>query len=163
MIFIYIKRNNIAKEIIKYRIIRNTKECICTPVKNENRYIKDYVVHYKKYGVDKILINDNNDMDSERLEDVIGKYIKKDLVQIIDYRGKQIPLFEIMNDFYKRNYEIYNWIIFFEVDDHIHLSNYTKVKLYLERDVFKNCEKIHLNSVHHTDINLIYLVIGLYL
>ena len=156
LIFIYTMRNNITKEIIKYRIIRNTKVCICTPVKNENRYIKEYVEHYKKYGVDKILIYDNNDMDGERLEDVIGKYIKKGLVQIIDYRGKQTPLFEIMNDCYKRNYEIYDWIIFFEVDEHIHLSNYTNVKLYLERDVFKNCEKIHLNWVHHTDNNLIY-------
>ena len=61
-----------------------------------------------------------------------------------------------MNDCYKRNYQIYDWLIFFEVDEHIHLSNYTNVKLYLQRNAFKNCEIIHLNWVYHTDNNLIY-------
>lgn len=146
----------IDKEIIKFKIIKNTKVCICTPVKNENRYIKEYVEHYKNYGVDKIFIYDNNNVDGERIENVIGEYIKKGLVEIFDYRGKVTALYNIMNDCYKRNYQIYDWLIFFEVDEHIHLSNYTNIKLYLQRDVFKNCEKIHLNWVHHTDNNLIY-------
>ena len=61
-----------------------------------------------------------------------------------------------MNDCYQRSYQIYDWLIFFEVDEHIHLSNYTNIKLYLQRDAFKNCEIIHLNWVYHTDNNLIY-------
>ena len=61
-----------------------------------------------------------------------------------------------MNDCYQKNYQIYDWLIFFEVDEHIHLSNYTNIKLYLQRDAFKNCEIIHLNWVYHTDNNLIY-------
>jgi hypothetical protein len=94
------------KEIIKFRVIKNTKICMCTPVKNENRYIKEYVEHYKKYGVDKIFIYDNNQIDGERLEEVIGEYIKKGLVEVFDYRGKKNPLFRIMNDCYQRNYQI---------------------------------------------------------
>ena len=146
----------IKNEIIKNYIIENTKVCICTPVKNENRYLKEYVEHYKKYGLDKIFIYDNNDINGEKLENVIGEYIKNGLVEVFDYRGNVTPLFNIMNDCYQRNYQIYDWIIFFEVDEHIYLYNYTNVKLYLQRDVFKNCEKIHLNWVHHTDNNLIY-------
>ena len=61
-----------------------------------------------------------------------------------------------MNDCYQKNYQIFDWIIFFEVDEHIHLSNYTNIKLFLQRDIFKNCEIIHLNWVQHTDNNLIY-------
>jgi len=87
---------------------------------------------------------------------VIGKYIKNGLVEIFDYRGKIRPFFNIMNDCYQRNYQIYDWLIFFEVDEHIHLSNYTNIKLYLQRDAFKNCEIIHLNWVYHTDNNLIH-------
>ena len=147
---------NIVKEIIKFRIIKNTKICICTPVKNENRYIEEYVKHYKKYGVDKIFIYDNNEVDGERLENVLGEYVKKGFVEVFNYRGKVTPLYNIMNDCYQRNYQIYDWLIFFEVDEHIHLSNYTNVKLYLQRDAFKNCEIIHLNWVQHTDNNLIH-------
>lgn len=146
----------IVKEIIKFRIIKNTKICICTPAKNENRYIKEYVEHYKKYGVDKIFIYDNNKVGGERLENVIEEYIKKGLVEVFNYRGIVNPLYNIMNDCYKRNYHLYDWLIFFEVDEHIHLSNYTNAKLYLQRDAFKNCEIIHLNWVDHTDNNLIY-------
>ena len=61
-----------------------------------------------------------------------------------------------MNDCYRRNYKIYDWLIFFEVDEFIHLSNYTNVKLYLQRDIFKKCELVRLNWVYHTDNNLIY-------
>jgi len=145
-----------GKEIKKFRIIKNTKVCICTPVKNENRYIKEFVEHYKKYGVDKIFLYDNNNVDGERLENIIGEYIKKGLVKVLDYRGKKKQLFNIMNDCYQRYYQIYDWLIFFEVDEYIHLSNYTNVKFYLQRDAFKNCEIIHLNWVYHTDNNLIY-------
>ena len=146
----------IIKEIIKFRIIKNTKVCICTPVKKENRYIKEYVEHYKNYGVDKIFLYDNNEVNGERLENVIGEYIKKGLVEVLDYRGKIKPFFNIMNDCYRRNYKKFDWLIFFEVDEHIHLSNYPNIKLYLQRDAFKNCEIIHLNWVYHTDNNLIY-------
>jgi ribosomal protein L30E len=156
ILLILILSKIIEKEIIKFRIIKNTKICICTPVKNENRYIKEYVEHYKKYGVDKIFLYDNNEVDGERLENVIGKYIKIGLVEVIDYRGKIAQLFHIMNDCYQKNYQIYDWLIFFEVDEYIHLSNYTNVKLYLQRDAFKNCEIIYLNWVYHTDNNLIY-------
>ena len=149
-------KNIIEKEIVNQRIIKNTKVCISSPVKNENRYIKEYVEHYLKYGVDKVFIYDNNEINGERLEDAIGRFIKSGIVEVVDYRGKVTPLFDIMNDCYQRNYQIYDWIIYFEVDEHIHLYNYTNVKLYLQRDVFKNCEKIHLNWVHHTDNNLIY-------
>lgn len=146
----------IKKEIIKFKIIENTKICICTPAKDENRYLKEYVEHYKNYGVDKIFIYDNNDINGERLENAIGEDIKRGFVEVFDYRGKISSLYNIMNDCYQRNYKIYDWLIFFEVDEHIHLSNYTNVKLYLQRDIFKNCEIIHLNWVHHTDNNLIY-------
>ena len=146
----------IKMEIIAFKIIKNTKVCICTPVKKENRYIKEYVEHYKNYGVDKIFLYDNNEIDGERLENVIGKYIKKGLVEVFDYRGKIKPFFNIMNDCYRRNYKKFDWLIFFEVDEHIHLSNYNNIKLYLQREAFKNCEIIHLNWVYHTDNNLIY-------
>ena len=46
-------------------------------MKNENRYIKEFVEHYKKYGVDKIFLYDNNNVDGERLENIIGEYIKR--------------------------------------------------------------------------------------
>lgn len=147
LILIFKKKNTIKNENtndnINEKIIYDTKVCICTPIKKENRYIKDYIEHYKKYGVDKIFIYDNNDVDGERVEEVIEEYIKKGFVEIFDYRGKITPLLNIMNDCYKRNYQIYDWLIFFEVDEHIYLSNYTNVN-YIYKEM---CLKIVKKSI----------------
>ena len=78
--------NNINKKVfINNRIninetLINMKVCLCTLAKNENKYIKEFVEHYKKYGVDKIYLYDNNDINGEKLEDVIDEYVKNGLI-----------------------------------------------------------------------------------
>ena len=63
------------------KIIESLKVCICSIGKLENRYIREYAQHYKKYGVDKIFLYDNNDINGEKFEEVIEDYIKKDLLK----------------------------------------------------------------------------------
>ena len=41
--------------------LNQIKICICTIGKNENKYIKEYVEYYKKLGINKIYLYDNND------------------------------------------------------------------------------------------------------
>ena len=45
-----------------YFKIKNTKVCICTLGKKENRYVREFVEYYEKYGIDKIFLYDNNDL-----------------------------------------------------------------------------------------------------
>ena len=49
--------------------------CICTLGKKENKYIREYIGHYKALGVDKIFLYDNNDIDDEKFEDVLSDYV----------------------------------------------------------------------------------------
>ena len=85
--------NNINKNI-SLNIINNNKTlinmkvCLCTLAKNENKYIKEFVEHYKKYGVDKIYLYDNNDINGEKLEDAIDEYVKNDFVKILNGEDK---------------------------------------------------------------------------
>ena len=137
-------------------IINNVKVCVCTLGKLENRYIREFVEHYLKYGVDKIILYDNNDDDGEKFEEVINDYIKNNFVEIINYRSKKGALFEIMNDCYYNNYKKYDWFIFYQIDEFIYLKNYKNIKLYLSNDRFKNCETIQLNWLVRTDNNLLY-------
>lgn len=39
---------------LNYIKINNIKVCLCTVGKLENNYIKEFIMHYRKYGVDKI-------------------------------------------------------------------------------------------------------------
>ena len=62
--------------------INRIKICLCTIGKSENRYVREYVEHYKNYGVDKIFLYDNNDITGESFDDVLSDFIKNQYIEI---------------------------------------------------------------------------------
>lgn len=144
------------KSEIKGKDLKNLKVCVCTLAKLENRYIREFVEHYKKYGVDKIFLYDNNDVNGEKFEEIINDHIQNGFVQILNWRGRYKALYPIMNDCYRKNYHNYDWLIFYEIDEYIHLYNYSNIKLFLNQSKFNNCQQIYLNLVCHTDNNLLF-------
>jgi hypothetical protein len=135
---------------------KKVKVCVCTPAKEENKYIREFVEHYKNYGVDKIFLYDNNELNGERFEEVINDYIKDGFVEIKDFRGQKRAVINMMNDCYKKNFRDYDWLIFFEVDEYIYLKDYKNISDYLKNKRFDKCERIQLNWIFHTDNNLLY-------
>ena len=133
----------------------NTIVCVCTIGKMENRYIREFVEHYKNYGINKIFLNDNNDINGEKFEDVISDYISNSCRNNKNKR-KLTPQFAVMNDCYHKNYDKYDWLIFYDVDEFIHLNNYSNVGKFLSEQKFDGCEAIYLNYVHHSDNNLLH-------
>ena len=109
----------IFKKLIKKREISNrhlynpTKVCLCTPARKENRYIREFVQHYKKYGVDKIFLYDNNDLNGENFDDILKDYVSKGFVEVLIWRGVYNCMYKIMNDCYRNNYKSYDWFIFY--------------------------------------------------
>ena len=133
-----------------------TKVCICTIGKKENLYIREFVTYYEKFGVDKIYLYDNNDEDNEHFEDVIADYIDKGFVKILNWRNIESPQFKAIEDCYLNYNKYYNWLIFFDIDEYIHLYNFNNIKDYLNQQKFNRCKKICLNWVLHTDNEKIY-------
>ena len=129
--------------------------CICTLGKSENRYIREFIKYYENFGIDKIFLYDNNDKDGERFEEVIIDYINKGFVVLLNWRGKKRSIFKIMNDCYLRNYKIYSWLVFYEIDEYLYIKNYSNIKTFLSESKFNHCKIIYLNWVFHTDNNLI--------
>jgi len=151
---------NILYKINNFRKVslinnRNIKVCICTIGKEENRYIREFVSFYKKLGIDKIFLYDNNDIDKEHFEDVIKDYIEEEFVKIINWRGIKKPHFKSINNCYLAHNKEYDWLIFYDIDEFIHLEGYKNIKDYLLEKKFNNCKKIYLNWVFHTDNNLV--------
>ena len=66
----YLFLNIIIIIILIFKRIK-IKIAICTMGKKENLYIKEFILYYKKLGVDKIFIYDDNDDNSEKINDVI--------------------------------------------------------------------------------------------
>ena len=127
------------------------KVCICTIGKEENRYIREFVEYYKNLGVDKIFLYDNNKKNGEHFEDSINDYIDKEFVKVFNWRGIKKPHFKAINDCYLRYNTQYDWLIFYDIDEYIHLKNYKNIKFFLNQKKFNKCKKIYLNWVMHTD------------
>ena len=138
----------------------NLKVCLCTLGKEENRYIREYIEHYKNYGVEKIFLYDNNDINGEHFESIINDYISQGLVEIFNWRGKQSIIYKVMNECYKKNNNKYDWILFYELDEFLHLYNYSKIKYFLKEKKFIECQIIYLNLIIHTD-NITFIGIKL--
>ena len=138
--------------------IQNIKVCICTLGKSENKYIFEFVEHYKQYGIDKIFLYDNNDIDGEKFEDAIGKYVDSNFVEIIDWRGVKgnSTYFGIMDSCYQLHHNEYDWLIFYELDEFLYLKNFANIKIFLSKKYFDKCDSIQLNWVHMSDNNLIF-------
>ena len=141
----YLQNNNITNKL-----------CICTIGKGENNYIKEFIIHYIKFGVNKIFLYDNNNINDERFEEVINDYIKNGFVEIFNFRGFRQPQHKFMNDCYKKNYQKYDWLIFYDIDEFIYLHNYKNIQKFLNQKLFNDCEVICLNWIEHTDNNKLY-------
>lgn len=132
------------------------KVCLCTVGKNENRYIKEFVEHYKKYGIDKIFIYDNNDINGERFNEILNAYLEASYIKILNFRGKEGNQLKMFQDCYDKNYKKYDWMIFYDIDEFINLKDHLNIKYFLNKKIFNKCESIYLNWVVHTDNNLKY-------
>ena len=140
-------------ELQSQNIIKNLKVCVCTLGKQENKYILEFVEHYKNYGVDKIYLYDNNDLNGEKFESIIGEYLENNFVEIINWRGVKgtSTYYGIMDSCYQQHYDEYDWIIFYELDEFLYLKNYHSIKPYLAKNKFNKCDSIQLNWVHMSD------------
>ena len=144
-------------ELLMFLKVNNKKikVCLCTLGKDENKYINEFVEYYKNYGIDKIYLNDNNDVDGEHFEDKIQDFIDNGFVDIINWRGVTggMTYYKIMDSCYQMHYNEYDWLIFYEIDEFLYLKDNNNIKSYLNRKVFNHCDAIRLNWVHMSDNN----------
>ena len=99
---------------------------------------------------------DNNDINGERLEEPINEYINEGFIKLNNRRGRIRDQLNILNHWYINNYNNYDWLIFYDIDEYIYLKNYSNIKDFLNEKRFNECQTIYLNWVMHTDNNLIY-------
>jgi hypothetical protein len=92
----------------------NYFSCFVAIVKKENRYIRETVEHYIKIGVEKFYFADDNDLNDEKISDVLQDYIDKGIVEVIDARGKNLSHV----GFYQQSLVNLNntckWILYFD-------------------------------------------------
>lgn len=149
---------NFMMIIIYYKLTKskNIKVCVCTIGKEENKYIKEFIEHYKKYRIDKIFLYDNNNIAGEKFDNILKDFSKDGFIEIQNWRGLSSPQMMFYQDCYNKNYDKYDWLIFNDIDEFIFLKKFYNIKDFLNQFKFKKCESIQLSWLFRTDNNLIY-------
>ena len=141
--------------ILRTSFINNKKQikiALCTMGKRENLYAKEFIDYYIKLGIDSIFIYDDNDLDSEKISDVIDLSCKK-YVTIYETKNKKIfNQSDAFTDCYLKNKQNFNWFLMVDMDEFLYIKN-DKLKKYLQSKVFNKCDFIKFHWLHPSDNN----------
>ena len=131
--------NTITKRFVKLKVL------LCTIGKEENKYIKEFVNHYRKLKIEKIILYDNNDINGENFKDILNKEIFNNFVEIINFRGFKNPQVKAVFNCYKNYSKKYDWIAFYDIDEFLQIRNYNNINKFLSLPKFKKCQSIIIN------------------
>ncbi len=149
---------NILKNIINNKNNSNSYfSCVIAMAKLENKYVREFVEYYKKIGLDKIYLADDNSLKSEKLSDVLQDYIDEGFVEIMDVRGKGYT----QKLFFQNSFKILRpkckWMLYFDIDEFLEFVNKNKtINNYLSEDKFNKCEVIKINWIMYVNEDLLY-------
>lgn len=128
---------------------------VCAIAKSENNYLREWVEHYRSLGFSSIILYDNNDIDGEHFDTVIGDFIKNGFVTVINVRGQKDIQIKSYDDCYKKYGNNYDWIAFFDIDEFLVLEPNTKIIDFLNKPIFTNFNCIKINWRNFDDNGLI--------
>ena len=131
------------------------KTAVCCIVKNENDYIREFVEWHKSIGFDNIIFYDNNFSDGEHIEDVIGDYIENGYVIVENVKDKQIMQIPSYNDCVEKYGMSYDWIAFFDCDEHLHLERDGNISDFLS-NVDRDADSVVVNWMVMDDNDMLY-------
>jgi len=132
------------------------KILLCTIAKKENKYIKEFIEHYKKMNIKKIIIYDNNDINGEVFQDILKNEIKNNFVKIMNYRGIKQPQAKALDNCYKIFNKKFNWIAFYDIDEFLQIRNFNDINDFLSLPRFKKCQSILINWKNFGDNDKLY-------
>jgi hypothetical protein len=128
--------------------------------KKENLYIRNLINYHKNIGFDKFILVDNNDLNTEKLSDVLQDYIDSGLVEIVGTIGKSINqglTYQYLYDNYKDKCQ---WLNVFDSDEYLVLypqnGHNITIKEFLTNPRYDKCESILINWLMYDDNDLLH-------
>ena len=99
------------------RLPLRTKVAICAIVRNENRYLREWIEWHKGLGVEKFFIYDNGHGNDENPRDVIGDNPQ---VVIMDWRDRDgNTQCEAYDECYREHGSEFDWMGFIDIDEFV--------------------------------------------
>ena len=99
-------------------ILFENQIAIVVPVKNESRYIGEWLEYHYRIGVDKFYIYDNDSEDREELQKILAPWISEEIVEYKIMHGAKIQLPAYCNAIKKHQFDC-KYMAFIDVDEFI--------------------------------------------
>ena len=97
--------------------------------RQENKYAREWVEHHLRVGFHHIFIADNNHDGEEHFEDVLGDFVTKGNVTILNYRDKVAYQRQAYAEIYSKYQKDYDWMAFFDFDEFLDIRRGTLQEL----------------------------------
>ena len=147
----FIKLKKIQKEQ-KYKYFF----CFTSMGKLENKYVKELINYYKKIGVDKFYLADNNDSSYEKLSDLLKNNILDGLLDIIDVRGIKKDQTQLFGEVYEKHKSECKWMSFFDFDEYLSFKQTNiSIQNYFSKSNFEKCNVILINWIIYNDNDIV--------
>ena len=89
------------------------------------------------------------------MDEILKKYIEKDYIEIINFRGKKRAQMLSFKNCYSNNKNLYDWIMFFDIDEFLILNDFKNINNFLRNKNYKKCDVIQINWVIFDDNDLV--------
>ena len=141
---------------------------LCTIIKSENSYIKEFIEYYKKLGVKKIFIYDNYDNRDETYRNIFISYLKSGFIEIENIKGRKILPKKVFYNCLTKYKNKYDWVLFIDIDKFLYINNNQTLDNLLLEPRYEYCQVIKINCLYYRDNentiinendNILYLVI----
>lgn len=136
---------------------KNDRIAIGCIIKQEEKYIKEWVEHYINLGFDKIFIIDNNDTYNPELYGILEDYIRRDLVEVItDFIGLKNAQTKSYTKLFRQRRHEFEWIAFLDSDEFLEFEDPTlTIHDFVNLPQFQNFNMIRLNWKVYNDSDII--------
>ena len=118
-------------------------------------YVKEFVEHYIKLGIDKIFIYDDNDINTEKIIDAINNIYKKYVKIYENIKNKIEYQFDAYNDCYNNHKYEFDWFLMIDMDEFLIIKK-KSIKKYLSYSKFNKCDFIKFHWIIPNDNNLVH-------
>ena len=132
------------------------KVAICCIIKQENLYLRDWVKYYYDMGIKNIILYDNNDVDGEYPQQVIGDYISNGFVIYKDVRGGYRCQIQSYTECYSEYKFLFDWIGFLDIDEYWYLSPEYTLDTFFDEKKFPNAGAVFFNWLCYGDNDLVH-------
>ena len=124
---------------------------VCTIIKSENSYIKEFIEYYKKLGVKKIFIYDNYDNRDESYRNIFISYLKSGFLEIENIKGRKILPKKVFYNCFTKYKNKYDWVLFIDIDKFLYINNNQTLDNLLLESRYEYCQVIKINCLYYGD------------